>query len=120
MNPLRIGLGTAVIVVVSVFVVLDQSANDHPLLRVRNAADTPVVLLADVGGGVTRDLGSLGAGESRAFRVRPEVARVFHARFTDGATVASAPLNLTPGQQLTFAVARSGWQPDDTARTTAR
>jgi hypothetical protein len=110
MNPLRIGLGTAVIVVVSVFVVLNQSASDYPLLRVRNTADVPVLLVAEVGGGVTRDLGTLGAGESRAFRVRPDVARVFHARFADGVTVASAPLYLASGQQLTYVIARAGWQ----------
>lgn len=112
MNPLRIGVGTAVVVVISVFIVLNQSANVQPLLRVRNVADVSVFLLADIGPGETRDLGTLSVGASRTFRVRSDVARVFRARFTDGATVASAPLYLAPGEEVALAVTRSGWQPD--------
>ena len=111
MSALRLALGTAVVVVVSVFLVLDQSAENHPVLRVRNAADVPVTLYVEVNG-QARDLGELSAGESRGLRVRADVQRVFGARFADGQAVLSGPLFFAPGQQVAYAIVRAGWQPE--------
>lgn len=112
MNPLRIGLGTVVVVVVSVFLVLNKAADNHPILRVSNVAGTSVMLYAEVGGQV-RDLGELPAGESRGFRVRSDVQRVFGARFPTGEAVVTGLLYLAPGQQLEYAVDRDGWRPTE-------
>lgn len=109
MRGLRLWLGTAVIVAVSVFLVLDTTAEHHPVLHVRNVADGPLTLYAEVAG-QRRELGELAAGRARGFRVRADAQRVFGARFADGETVLSGPLFLTVGQQTHYRVARKGWE----------
>lgn len=107
MRSLRLLLGTAVVLVVSIFLVLNRSAGDYPLLTVDNQASAAVTLIAVLPAG-ERELGELAAAGSRRFRVRDDTERRFRAQFADGREWATGPVYFTDGLAVTLVVRDDG------------
>jgi hypothetical protein len=96
MSSLRLIVGTAVVLVISIFFVLNQSAEDYPLLLVHNRTPETVTLTAQLAAG-PRELGELPPDATRRFRVRDDAARGFSAVFTDGRELRTSPIYFTDG-----------------------